>query len=209
MSEESSGDVCLPEFNDQDNPNFFNHERVHIMRQEHPPNMCFLKRAAFHNTSHEKKHATLGNDDNANLRFHTDEAGTENLSVTERLLVSSHPGEPSTEPQFNPCSDCSENVNNVYSCRNGLTVSGSESGKDHSLNGATFEVTTPTDEVNDADELPFPGFSPKAFFYFDQRHWLRFVCLKMITNLYPFYAYITVIVLTCKKAFVYPYKVLC
>lgn len=46
---------------------------------------------------------------------------------------------------------------------------------------ATFGVTAEEEE----DELPFPGFVPKTFYYFNQRHWLRFPCLRLITSPYP------------------------
>ena len=48
---------------------------------------------------------------------------------------------------------------------------------------ATFGVTA---DEGDEDELPFPGFVPKTFYYFSQRHWLRFPCLRLITSPYPF-----------------------
>ncbi|KAL8610464.1 hypothetical protein ACOMHN_060384 [Nucella lapillus] len=61
---------------------------------------------------------------------------------------------------------------------------GSKAGdrQGHPPLSATFGVTP----VEDDDELPFPGFVPKAFYYFHQTHPLRFACLRLITNPYPF-----------------------
>ena len=56
-----------------------------------------------------------------------------------------------------------------------------ESG--HPQHSATFGVAADDDE----DELPFPGFVPQTFYYFHQRHPLRFACLRLITWPYPFW----------------------
>ena len=73
----------------------------------------------------------------------------------------------------------------------GKSGSRKDSGKDtpakqpdrpqNQQHSATFGVTADDEE----DELPFPGFVPKTFYYFNQRHWLRFPCLRLITSPYP------------------------
>lgn len=42
------------------------------------------------------------------------------------------------------------------------------------------------DDGDEEEELPFPGFSPKSFFILKQTNMLRYVCLRTITNPYPF-----------------------
>ncbi|KAI8797047.1 voltage-dependent t-type calcium channel subunit alpha [Biomphalaria glabrata] len=56
--------------------------------------------------------------------------------------------------------------------------------------GPDQSQSQPVDQQNDGDqeeELLFPGFVPKTFYFLTQRNRLRFWCLRCITWPYPFH----------------------
>lgn len=69
----------------------------------------------------------------------------------------------------------------------GGTDGDADSGRQQQLSASFGVATTATLPSDDVDELPFPGFVPETFYHFDQRHWLRMPCLRLITNPYPLY----------------------